>query len=326
MNLKKLARYIPLVVVLALGSVFIYLNRGQLTALSSLRLVDVLGVAGVLFVFFVATGFTFYLLVGLVSVRLSLIEWLGLTFLTNFGNYLGPARPGAAIKAVYLKGQKRLPYARFSAVLAANGFLIFLVSGVVGLILLGLLWLQTGLLPPELMLVCIGLIVASTLPFVLRLPSIQRQGRVWQILNSAVVGFGVIKSKRRELLAVCGSVLLQYLLSACLMVVAYRALGQNISLTAALIIGVFTSISNFFTITPNNLGIQEIVMAYLYSVTGMDFASGLIGAGLIRAVHIAMTFGLTPVFTHLMLRSSNLSLSAILPGRGAGPDAPEEKV
>ena len=96
-------------------------------------------------------------------------------------------------------------------------------------------------------------------------------------------------------------------------------------LLTALLLGVFASISNFFTITPNNVGVQEIVMAYLYTITGLDFTNGLLGAGLIRAVHIALTFGLTPIFTYLMLKSANLSLSAILPGRGNQTDLPTVK-
>ncbi len=313
--MKKTLRYLPTLIVVVLGVVYIYFNADKFTPLLALRPADVLPIVGVLFLFFLVTGYTFYLLVSLVSVRLSLVELVGLTFLTNFGNYLGPTRPGAAIKAIYLKGHRGLPYATFSAVLAANSFLIFFISGLTGLVLLAALWLQTGVLSMLLVAICAALLGLAGLPLVFRFRPIPRQGRFWSIVNSALVGFEQIKSQRGKLLAVCGSVLLQYVVSAWLMVVTYRALGQEISITTALIIGVFTSIANFFTITPNNLGVQEVVMAYLYTITGMDFNSGLLGASLIRAVHILLTFGLTPIFTYFMLRAANLSLVAILPGR-----------
>lgn len=41
-------------------------------------------------------------------------------------------------------------------------------------------------------------------------------------------------------------------------------------------------------------------MAYLYSMSGMDFSKGMLGSGLIRAVHVVLTFALTPIFTWKM--------------------------
>ena len=81
---------------------------------------------------------------------------------------------------------------------------------------------------------------------------------------------------------------------------------------SALVIGVFASMANLFTITPNNLGVQEAVIAYLLAVTGFDFTTGVIGAGLIRVIHMIITFVFTPVFTHYLLKSANLSLGKIL--------------
>ena len=59
-------------------------------------------------------------------------------------------------------------------------------------------------------------------------------------------------------------------------------LQHDISLVSALVLGVFTSMSNFFTLTPNNLLVQEAVVAYLFTVVGYDFSTGLVGAGLAR--------------------------------------------
>ena len=92
----------------------------------------------------------------------------------------------------------------------------------------------------------------------------------------------------------------------------FRSLGVPIGFLSALVIGVFTAIANFFTITPNNLGIQEAVIAYLLSVTGFDFATGVIGAGLSRVIHMIITFSLAPLFMHTLFKSENLKLTGIL--------------
>lgn len=315
------ARYVATLVIFVLSIIYLYINRSQLTVLSSLNTFDVLLVALLTLVYIVITGYTFAMLVNLVNTRLSLFEAIALSFLTNFGNYLGPTRPGAAFKAIYLKATKDLPYSRFSAVLAANLFLLFFVSGVTGIVLLLFLWLQISHLPLSLIIICFVLIVVSIIPLVVHLPKVHSQGRLWQIINEARLGLESIRSEKRKLIAICGILLLQYILAALVMVVAYRAFGQTLSFTLALIIGVFITISNIFTITPNNFGIQEIIMAYLYTLTGLNFADGLLGAGLMRAVHILLTFGLGPIFIHFMLKSANLSLSAILPGQSNTTDS-----
>lgn len=323
--LRKIAvtwgRYVATLVIFVLSISYLYINRSQLTILVTLNTSDIILVALLTLVYVVVTGYTFAMLVSLVKTKLSLFEAIALSFLTNFGNYLGPTRPGAAFKAIYLKSTKDLPYSRFSAVLATNLFLLFFVSGITGIVLLIIMWLQVGTLPLPLIIICFGFIIISMLPFVVHLPKVHSQGQLWQIINEARLGLESIRHEKRKLITICGILLLQYIIAALVMVIAYRAFGQSLSFTLALIIGVFITISNIFTITPNNFGIQEIIMAYLYTLTGLNFADGLLGAGLMRAVHIVLTFGLGPIFIYFMLKSANLSLSAILPGQSRTPDS-----
>jgi len=130
------------------------------------------------------------------------------------------------------------------------------------------------------------------------------------VLNTALEGFREIRAQRAGMAKVGALVLLQYLLAAWVNWIAYRSLGVELSFLAALTIGVFTSIANFFTLTPNNLGLQEVVMAYLCTVAGTSFASGLLGAGLMRAAHILVAFTLAPVFTWILWRSGPRSPEA----------------
>ena len=105
--------------VLALAAIYLYFFHEDFKTLLSIEATEILGIVLLNFAFFVATGITFALLVAMVRVRLSVLEVLSLTFLTNFVNYLGPVRPGAAVKAVYLKSEKHLNLAQFAAVLTA---------------------------------------------------------------------------------------------------------------------------------------------------------------------------------------------------------------
>ena len=301
--MREFLRKISTVLVLLVGSGFLYFNRTDLKGLADISSQQLIFLFLLTFLFFYLTGFTFSLLVRLLDVKLSQAEIIGLSILTNFGNYLGPIRPGAAFKAVYLKSNKGLNYSRFISILAANSFLTLLVTGCAGIILLTFLQYSNHQVPFPLYSICIIIICVACLPFVYNFPKFDKTNKLTQIFYSAVEGFEIIKRKKRKLLYVCITFIAQFFLAAIINMVTFGALGIQITFLSALIIGVFTAISNFFTITPNNLGVQEVVIAYLFSITELDFTTGVIGACLGRVVHILITFSLAPVFTHLLLKS-----------------------
>lgn len=309
---------------LILGLWYANAHQQDLAVLRQLGPGQLLTLAACMAAFFVITGVTNKLLLAVVSVRLRAIEWLTLPLLGQFANYLLPTRPGAAVKAVYLKATHTVPYARFLAVLAAHGLLILFSSGTLGLLLLLSMWIETGIFSWTLAAVFLAIIGLAVLPLIVRLrslPGVSGQGRLARISREAITGFETFRSQGRMLLAVSASLLCQYLAVALFFTAAYRMLGIDVGFHAALMAGVFTAIAAFFTITPSNLGIQELMIAYLYSTIGLDFTSGLIGAGLFRALHIALTFGLTPILTYALMHSAGIPLGVILrPGRSRLPD------
>jgi len=309
----KALKYIILTIFTLIGIAYIWSHLDVLEKLQAISISDVLMLFCVCFAFFLATGFTFYLLVSFLSIKLSVLETIGLTFLTSFGNYLGPARPGAVLKAIYLKGEKGLSYTRFTLVLAANSFLLLFVSGTTGVVLFFVMWADLTPMPIIVLAICLAMVGISLIPLFFLSSRVQRNGKVWDFLNKVIEGVEIIKGQRQRIFFVVFSIIIQYIIGAVLMVIAYGALGQNISILTALIIGVFTSILNLITITPNNLGIQEILTAYLFTISGMDFTLGLLGISLIRAAHIVLTFTFTPVVSYFMLKSADMPFSAILP-------------
>ncbi len=265
----------------------------------------------------VRSASTFAVLVSLVDVRISAVEAFGLSLLTNFSNYFGPARPGAAIKAMYLKRTKALPYTRFASVLAASACLLSLTTGLTGMAALAWQTFHGVDAPPILTAICAALVLAAVVPFVVRAPSLERRtGRIARLVRSALESFAVIRSRRLGLLKVCALLIAQFLVTAVCNQVAFSLLGFSLAFPSALVIAVFTSMMSLFAITPNNLGLQEALVAYLFFVAGFDFSAGVIGAGLVRVIHILITFGLTPIFVHLMQRPTNLTIAHLM-GRRA---------
>jgi len=298
------------------GLFFLYRHRADLDVLTRLSLPELAALVASVSAFFVVSGWIFYRLVQALSVELSAVEWFGLTVLTNALNYLGPARPGVVLKAVYLKSRS-LPYAHFSAVVAAGFFLSLWVTGVAGLAVLAVMALGHGPSSPLLAAACGAVVLFSSLPFLVPMPPVVRGGRLGALLDRALQGFREIRRRRGTIAAVGTGVLLQHLISAASCLISFRALGFDLDVLTALVLGIFVALSNVASFTPNNIGLQELVMAYLYASTGMDFTHGLLGAGLIRGVHLLVAFGLAPVFAFLLPRAAGLRLAQLL----ADPDA-----
>lgn len=310
--MKRVAQIVLAIVIMIVGITYVYVNRSQLAVLKKSNPDDIIILFLLIFLFFYITGYTFNLLVSLLGVKLSITEIMGLSILTNFGNYLGPIRPGAVFKAIYLKTSRGFSYTRFTSVLAANMFLAFIMTAGIGIILLLLMKKENIQTPLILFLACIALVFGSVLPFIYKIPKLKKRNRITEFLQSSLEGFEIIRSQKTKLFFICLTFIVQFFVAALVNLVVFHSLSISITVLSALVIGVFTSMANFFTITPNNLGVQEAVMAYLFAVTGFDFTTGVIGAGLIRMIHMMITFSLAPVFGHYLLKSTNLSLGKLL--------------
>jgi len=94
-------------------------------------------------------------------------------------------------------------------------------------------------------------------------------------------------------------------------------------LPTALLVGMVGAIFSMVTLTPGNLGVQELVMGQVFELTGLPFAAGVLGSGVIRALHIGLTLGLTPLFCLLMFRTARIGLGDLLRA-GRRPTAPLE--
>jgi glycosyltransferase 2 family protein len=303
---------------LILGACLLYLllNYKEFSTLTQLKGEYLAAIGTAILAFFAATGLTFALLLKLVGLRLTLFETVALSFLTNVINYLAPLRPGAAAKAAYLKLAHKLDYSQFTSVLAANAFITLGTTSSCALMLLFYNALFYGILPLELLLASSGMLLIAVATLLIRNFNFLKpdgDGRVANYLRRALSGFEAIRDNLPGMLLVSASLLLQFLLSGLLMMLVYGAIGIPLSYPVALMLGVFTALANLFTITPNNLGVQEAAMGYLVMVSGGDFDQGVVGAAVLRAMHILLTFGLGGLLVQRLLTGANLKLRQLYP-------------
>ena len=91
---------------------------------------------------------------------------------------------------------------------------------------------------------------------------------------------------------------------------AFRALGYNITFIEALVLGVLLNALMAVQVTPGNLGLQEVVTAAYAAMTKVGFNQGLTVSLLLRGVSILMSFSLGTIFARNLF---NINLGRAAP-------------
>jgi uncharacterized membrane protein YbhN (UPF0104 family) len=292
-------------------SVFFYRNQEYINILRSVDPLGLMILLITLTIFFYIAGLTFSLLLRPLKVTLTFSELMGLSFMGNIANYIAPFSPGFLAKGIFLKIDKGLNLTNYSSAVASNAFLLLSVTSFSGVAI--------TLLNPQIQEFWY-LVLASSFIFLLSTVLFFKGSLLLIILPTSFIrdvvtqvssGLILISKDKKILLKVILTLFLQIIFSSLLMFQLFEIIGQPIGFNAAFLIAIFTILSNFFSITPGNIGIQEIVMAFLSTIYGSDFGHGLLVGSILRAAHIFITFTLGSLFLFFTLRGANLKLKRL---------------
>ncbi len=200
--------------------------------------------------------------------------------LSNLANYLAPFQPGLAVRLISLR---QLGVSAWMTTHATVRQLQLSIWAAVGLFSLAGIFNQILLIK---IMAVISAFVFVLWPILLRLVKL--------IVLEKCDNFKLAKKYKKELVDLLAPVSLtkfllpvaQYLLIAISVFIVYSDFGANIFLHDALLIAVATSLSALFSITPNNFGVQELLLGYSAHVTGLSVNDAISIAVLYRLAHL----------------------------------------
>jgi hypothetical protein len=241
--------------------------------------------------------------VGVFSICLRPPDWLGLAVVTSMGSYLATGAGGMMARAAVLKHRFGLEYAKFAALLTTSYLINVLVASILGLIAFAAYSGRTGFdvwaIPVLLTLAGVAaLVLALTRP----LPE-KRSGRISEVIRRLREGWAILLRSPVALLQVTGLLVLNMMLQAAALRVAFSVFLFELEPDAALLLAALSSFSIFFAITPANLGIQEGFTAVASYVVGVGFTEGIAAVAIMRGVAMINVFALGPIFSYLLLRN-----------------------
>jgi uncharacterized membrane protein YbhN (UPF0104 family) len=241
------------------------------------------------------------------GVKLSVAEWLGITFVTSLLNLTLPFRGGAAARAVYLKRVHDLGYARFLSTLAVTVAFSFFINALIAAACLAyLLWsgqpssfLALAFCLLMAMGVVLGLIITPRLPM---------NNKIVAICNKVLDGWDSI-AKNKRLVVVLMLISLSNSLGHLLMfMIAFNVSGWQGSSLVPIVSSAFAKIGSFINITPGGLGIFEAFGVVSSRLVGGDIATSLLAVLSIRVITICLALVLGGAFLPFLwarVRSSN---------------------
>ncbi|MDF1535688.1 MAG: lysylphosphatidylglycerol synthase transmembrane domain-containing protein [bacterium] len=299
---SKIATLAGTVIIILMAIVYSYAIRDQLHLFTkvSCSFIPYLFSLSLFMVF--SAGVTNAILLYAVGFRLSFTEIFTLSILTTFFNYFGPLRAGAAIRATYLKNNHGMPFSAYGGLMAANMLFILFTAGLICILMFpffkGIDPRYIGYLLP----LTAGLILFPVLMFILRPNRIEPTSRLRNILSLAVRSINVIFQNPSVVILVVLSIVIQYASGAFLIYFSYRTFSIDPDYLSCLAIGVFQSLSNFITLTPNNLGLQEFITGFIGKLTLLGFNQSLMVAAVLRLCNIIVVFVLAPLCWFILFK------------------------
>jgi uncharacterized membrane protein YbhN (UPF0104 family) len=207
------------------------------------------------------------------------------------GNYL-PMRLGSLIKMRYFKKVYGLEYIKFVGVAGVRILIILLycvVLSSIGLIGLKLpqyflVWILLGIFN-TLIIIVIGSSLIKLL-YRLKLKNEFIKTKVHEFLTT----FEIIRSRPILFCQMSGLVMMQFVTLAYRLSISFDIINVELSPWVLLIIAPTTSLIQFLSLTPGNLGLREWLIGVLAHVSGYNFSSGIFAGSVDRAILMLCTF------------------------------------
>lgn len=250
-----------------------------------------------LFLSWIVYGIKLKLLAALFRINLGWTEAVAVYVISVFFNYL-LFQVGFASKGMYLKRQYDLSYSAFAAISSFQAVVVLLAAGMTGPILILGSTIPLGSSWP-LLLFFVGVGVLGVIAFLIPTPLPSFRPSWLNPLIAFGEGWRNIQGQPEQIAKVMAVELFGMGLYAVRLYIAFRALGQDVSLTACGIMALSGVLSGFISLTPGNLVIQEGIAAFVAMAFGVAFQVGLAAAFLDRAVDLAWALAVGLVLTFL---------------------------
>lgn len=296
-----------------IGTVVLVWQRGE--DLSLLRALDLPAIVALVLlqgVYLVLQSGRFHVVLRQVAAQpVGFWPWLQLFVVGRFLNLFVP-QGGNVYRAYLLKHRFGVPYTRFVTAFANAPWIAMVLNFAIGSVAVALLAPGVAVAGwPLWLLLGLAALATAAVPFVaaLVLPRLPRRCRWLAWLHARVaevLGLTLASLRDARYLGRVSAWTLAAFAQAVLMLwVCFAALGTRVGVAEAVAFYVLLQLATYLTVTPGNLGVQELAFAFLAVGMGSGAVDGVLVSGLLRVTGvIALVAVALPLGGAQALRSS----------------------
>lgn len=235
------------------------------------------------------------------NIEISSKEWYGLSVVAEMFNMILPANGGTGIRMMYLKDKKNLPIRQFLSMNFAMIVTGFTMLGIIGSIYFQYIFIRNDNVFNLLQSLFTSLALSGI--FILLIAEIL--GKFFKIKRKYSPKLYLFDSKLTAKVTVYW--LLFFALYPLKIYLSFLAIGHQVGFSESFEISLILLAAYFFQVIPGNLGVKEIITAYVSSHYGIKFETALLASLIDRG---ALLIFVIPVGTYFYWE---LFLDAALP-------------
>lgn len=222
--------------------------------------------------------------------NIGFLQSLKLTSGCTLLSYL-PLNFGMFVKAKNLKKHLGVKYTHFASMQSVSILLVIIAGAIMGLIILTINW--SSMLGAKNIILYL-LIFSLLFSFIILFFPYNRisfgNNKFSVLLNDFLFGVGLLKESKRKIIFLLVFPILHISIAGLLFWVAFNAINYQLYLISGLLIAIISQLLQIVNITPQNIGIREILIGFIGEVTGQTFAVGLLVSSIIRVCGLIMHF------------------------------------
>lgn len=289
--------------VLLLTLSFFYSHHKEIASLKDIPLRFLILLFSLHIIQVLLNAVNFKLNIDITGTKAKASEWIGLRLIGQFGNYISILRGGSVASLAYIKYRYGHSLKKLFAIFMVNT--VVMTYAVLSFIPAILIYYTFKVSFPIILIITLPpilFIYTCLSKSLIKLQSINFINRNVRATQSLSLIHNHTKTWNKVILVNWVTILI----SSYSFYIGFMAINIEIDYLTCIVFVVLCTLTNIISLTPANIGIQEIIIAYVTSnLTNIPFENAIIVASLIRAINIAISFIGSVLFSKLFLKDWN---------------------
>lgn len=271
--------FLSLAFLIGLG-LYVHKNEQAFEKLKSINIGFILALFVIHIFNYILLGLTHKMPLKKNNIFLTFKEWFGLCVVSELFNMLLPAKGGTGIRMLYIKDKKGLSMREFLTM----SFAIVLI-GFTFLGLVGTFYCQFFLKKNHpVFLIIESIFVSLSVSGLILLFATEALGKIFKFKRKTSPKVYLTDTKLMSLATLCWVGM--FLLYPIKIYLSFRAIGIDLNFKDSFEISLILLAASLFQVLPGNIGVKEIITAYIGKQFGLSFETALLASLIDRVIQM----------------------------------------